>query len=231
MHEHVHALASVGSHLDLVAFLTLGFLGSAGHCVGMCAPFVLIVSRRYARPVGALVPWAAQAWYTAGRLVTYGTLGAAAGALGSALQVAGALMGLQRAAAVLAGGALIVSGAAGLLSFSPGASPGLWAHRLTGRLSARMPSHPFTLGLLLGLLPCGLLYTAVLGAMATGGPARGALALVAFGLGTAPALLGVSLADALLIRQRTTLNRLSQVFVLVMGAWFLWHAALPVMHH
>ena len=48
-----------------------------------------------------------------------------------------------------------------------------------------------------------------------------------FGLGTSPALFGVSLADALFIQRRAVLNRLSQVFVLVMGAWFLWRAVLP----
>jgi sulfite exporter TauE/SafE len=43
-----------------------------------------------------------------------------------------------------------------------------------------------------------------------------------FGLGTAPALLGVSLADELLARHRNFVNRLSQVFLLAMGGWFLW---------
>ena len=74
----------------------------------------------------------------------------------------------------------------------------------------------------LGLLPCGLLYSAVIAAVARGGPLQGAAALVLFGLGTAPALLGVSLADELVIRYRWFVSRLSQVFLLVMGAWFLW---------
>jgi phosphoenolpyruvate synthase/pyruvate phosphate dikinase len=45
-----------------------------------------------------------------------------------------------------------------------------------------------------------------------------------FGLGTAPTLIGISLADDLLTRNRTLLDRLSQVFILVMGARFLWRA-------
>ena len=58
--------------------------------------------------------------------------------------------------------------------------------------------------------------------MARGGPLEGAAALALFGLGTAPALLGVSLADELLARNRVLVNRLSQVFILGMGIWFLW---------
>jgi hypothetical protein len=51
-------------------------------------------------------------------------------------------------------------------------------------------------------------------------------ALVLFGLGTAPALLGVSLADELLARRRAFLNRLAHVFILAMGGWLLWKALL-----
>jgi hypothetical protein len=233
MHQHVQTAATVaGAHLDLVAFLTLGLLGSAAHCVGMCTPFVFMVSRRYGLPAGAHIPWVAQAWYHAGRLTTYGVLGALGGALGIALQMAGALVGLQRAAAILAGGALVITGLASLLSLSPGGGPGVYAAPLTAMLGRRMPGHPYALGLVLGLLPCGLIYSAVVAAMATGNAVNGAAGLVLFGLGTAPALLGVSLADTLLVRQRALLNRLAQVFVLVMGVWFVWHAVSPLpLHH
>lgn len=229
MHEHVHVAAlAIGTHLDLVAFLMLGVLGSAAHCVGMCTPFVFMVFRRYGLPAGAHIPWVAQAWYHAGRLTTYSTLGALAGAFGGALQVAGALVGLQRASAVLAGGALVVTGLTSLLSLAPAIGPGSLAGRLTTMLGRRMPGHPYALGLLLGLLPCGLLYSAVVAAMATGSALAGAAGLALFGIGTAPALLGVSLADALFVRRRALLNRLSHAFVLAMGAWFVWHAVLAI---
>lgn len=229
MHEHVHhgVELATGGHLDLLAFLMLGVLGSAAHCVGMCTPFVMLVARRYGTPAGSHAPWAAQVWYTVGRLTTYGTLGALAGSLGGALQFAGALMGLQRAATVLAGGVLVITGVAGLLSLSPAGGASKWVSQMTAKLGRRMPGHPLALGLVLGLLPCGLLYSAVVAAMATGRASVGGAGLVLFGLGTAPALFGVSLADALFIRRRSVLNRLSQVFVLVMGAWFLYRAALP----
>jgi sulfite exporter TauE/SafE len=71
-------------------------------------------------------------------------------------------------------------------------------------------------------LPCGLLYSALIAAAARGGAIEGAAALALFGIGTAPALLGVSVADELLARNRAVINRLSQVFLLAMGTWFLW---------
>ncbi len=210
--------------VSLLGFLTLGLLGGFGHCVGMCSPFVLFVSRRYAPPEGSRrAAFAAQLWYTLGRVVTYSILGAAAGALGGVVQLAGALLGLQRAASVVAGAVLVLWAVVALSDLVPGLETGgsLFA-RVAARLKGRVPGHPFAIGLFLGLLPCGLLYSAVIAAVARGGPLEGALALALFGLGTAPALLGVSLADELLARHRAFVNRLSQVFLLAMGAWFLW---------
>lgn len=220
--------------IDLLGFLTLGLLGGFGHCVGMCSPFVLFVSRRYAAPAsGRRAVFAAQGWYTAGRVVTYAVLGAVAGALGGVVELAGGLLGLQRAASAVAGGVLVIWAAVALSDLVPGldavgnlvsflstwnpASAGLWA-----RLKARVPGHPFATGLFLGLLPCGLLYSALIAAVARGGAVEGAAALALFGIGTAPALLGISVADELLARHRSFVNRLSQVFLLAMGIWFLW---------
>lgn len=210
--------------LSLVGFLTLGLLGGFGHCVGMCSPFVLFVSRRYAAPeAGRAAAFRAQLWYTAGRVLTYVALGALAGALGGVVEMAGSLLGLQRAASVVAGGALVLWALVALSDLVPGLDTGgkLFG-RVAGALKGRVPGHPFATGLFLGLLPCGLLYSAVLAAVARGGALDGALALALFGLGTAPALLGLSLADELLARRRAFVNRLSQLFLLAMGAWFLW---------
>ena len=210
--------------IDLLGFLTLGLLGGFGHCVGMCSPFVLFVSRRYAPPEGGrAAAFVAQAWYTAGRVVTYTVLGAVAGALGGVVQLAGTLLGLQRAASIVAGGTLVIWALVALSDVVPRLNTGgtLFA-RVAGVLKGRVPGHPFATGLFLGLLPCGLLYSALIAAVARGGALQGAAALTLFGIGTAPALLGVSVADELLGRRRAIVNRLSQVFLLVMGAWFLW---------
>ena len=211
--------------LDLLGFLVLGFLGGFGHCVGMCTPFVLLVSRRFSAPeAGRAAALGAQLWYTAGRVLTYVVLGALAGFVGGVVELAGSLLGVQRAALVLAGLVLVLEAILGLAGTGPLAST--QGGRLFGRASAalgrRIPSHPLGLGLLLGLLPCGLLYSALIAAVSRGGPAEGALAMLVFGLGTAPALLGVSLADDLLARRRALLDHLARLLLLAMGVWFIW---------
>ena len=210
--------------IDLVGFLMLGLLGGFGHCVGMCSPFVLFVSRRYVSPGGGRpAAFAAQSWYTAGRVVTYSMLGAVAGALGGVVELAGGLLGLQRAAAMVAGGVLVVWALVTLSDLVPrlGTGGNLFT-RVAALLKGRVPGHPFATGLFLGFLPCGLLYSALIAAAARGGALEGAAALALFGIGTAPALLGVSAVDELLARNRAVINRLSQVFLLAMGLWFLW---------
>jgi uncharacterized protein len=220
--------------IDLLGFLTLGLLGGFGHCVGMCSPFVLFVSRRDGIGAGRRASLIAQAWYTAGRVVTYAVLGALAGALGGAVQQAGAFVGLQRAALLLSGAVLVawsLAALADLAHLEPGGS--VFA-RVAGTVKGRVPGHPFAIGLFLGLLPCGFLYSAVVAAVGRGTALEGAAALALFGLGTAPALLGVSVADELLVRNRRIVNRLTQAFILAMGAWFLWRgmsgAASVILH-
>jgi uncharacterized protein len=229
MAHHGGMLHGAGPEADLLAFLVLGLVGSVAHCVGMCSPFVMIVARRFGVPDGRHSAAAAQLWYTAGRVVTYTALGALAGALGGLVEVAGGLVGMQRAAAVVAGLALVAFALVSLTGWTPNTpAHGAWFGRITGLMQGRMPGHPVVVGLFLGLLPCGLLYSAVAGAVARGGAVEGALALAAFGLGTAPALLGLSLADATLVRHRVALNRFSHVFVLAMGAWYLWRGFAPL---
>ncbi len=116
-----------------------------------------------------------------------------------------------------------------LLLLSCGRLLWLYSQRLLWRCRLLLLRPALLLGLLLGLLPCGLLYTALMAAIAVGGAVNGFLALVCFGLGTTPALFGVSLADTLFVRQRTSLNRLSHLFVVAMGAWFIWRGVLPTL--
>lgn len=210
--------------VSLAGFVVLGLLGGFGHCIGMCSPFVLFVSRRYvAAESGRGAAFAAQLWYTLGRVTTYALLGAVAGAVGGVVELAGSLLGLQRAAAVVAGTLLALWAVVALADLVPGLELSKSAiSSWVARLAKRVPGHPLLLGLLLGLLPCGLLYSALIAAVARGGALPGAAALALFGLGTAPALLGLSLADELLVRRRAAINRLSQLFLLAMGLWFLW---------
>jgi uncharacterized protein len=142
--------------------------------------------------------------YHAGRLATYamlGALAAKAGALGAAASMPRALPGLLLggAAGVFACHALarlaprLTSGLGGLAVL--GHAPPGWT-RMVRRFAAAVarPGGGFLLGVALGFLPCGMLYAAIAAAAATGGPGHGALAMLAFGLGTIPGLVAVGIA-------------------------------------
>lgn len=170
------------------AFL-LGFVGSL-HCAGMCGPLALalpVVGRTRASFILSRLT------YNLGRVVTYGALGLVFGLLGATL----ALAGLQRWLSLLAGAALLI----GLLASSRHAV-GTSAFKLVGWVKAglgqllqrRSFSALFMLGLLNGLLPCGLVYVACASATATGSLLTATEYMLSFGAGTLPMMLGIGLA-------------------------------------
>lgn len=186
----------------LGAVLLASLLGSL-HCAGMCGPFAafaVIPGQGDAPDRGRLRLHLA---YHGGRLASYASLGALAGALGAALDLGGSLLGLQRGAAVLAGALMVGFGLLAMLRILGIRLPGSAPTRLLGRWIRRGHSlalgwsplrRALTIGALTALLPCGWLYAFVLAAAGTGSPLAGALTLVAFWLGTVPILasIGVS---------------------------------------
>jgi sulfite exporter TauE/SafE len=95
--------------------------------------------------------------------------------------------------------------------------------RLARRVDRRRLSGGLALGLLLGFLPCGLLYTALVAAAASGGPLAGGAAMLAFGLGTVPALVATGLAGHALRRAAGIRTRgLAGAAVMGANAVILW---------
>lgn len=216
--------------LDLLGFAMLGLLGGFGHCLGMCGPFVLYVSRRFGKgPERRLATLLQHLQYNLGRVTTYTLLGVVAGALGGAVNLAGSLVGLQRAAAIVAGVLLILYGLGNALTLLPSlsATGGPLFQRVAALLARRAPGHALLTGLLLGLLPCGLVFSALIAATARGGAVEGGAAVLVFGLGTVPAMLGLSVVDELLLRHRARLHKVSVLLLMAMGAWFLWQGVHP----
>lgn len=212
---------------DAVAMaFAAGLVGGFGHCAGMCGPIVGSFALA-AAPLGPRRSILGQLAYHAGRITTYGALGAAMGLSGSFVDVAGRLAGAQAAASVLAGLLLILLGigAAGLSAtlrrFEARASARL-VLLVRGILEGGGPSRLYPTGLALGLLPCGLSWTIFLGSAGTGSPVEGLLLALAFGLGTAPALLLAGAAAAAIgARARGLLARLGGVLVAALGLLFL----------
>lgn len=208
---------------DLGIPLGLGLVSSL-HCAQMCGPVVvsyglpLRKSRREAI-TGHLL-------YNAGRLLTYGMLGALAGAAGTLIAN---LAGVERVATVVAGALMIV--AAALMSgWLPSGSlvtiSSLPASKqISGFMFSPRGATKLWLGLGFGFLPCGLVYAALLKAAETASPVDGFATMVAFGAGTSVALLGIGLFSfALPLRSA----RLAPVTVALLGAFLIYRGLTAV---
>ncbi|MFZ4639040.1 MAG: sulfite exporter TauE/SafE family protein [Nodosilinea sp.] len=215
--------------IDLLLMVGLGFLGSFGHCLGMCGPLAAVFAMgSSAREQVSL--WQSLRFHlllNLGRLISYGLVGSAIGAVGSVLvaggHMAGLGSGLRQIVAWLAGIMLIW---VGLTQVSPGGFPRFpllhpllqprirqQLNRIMGDFSDRPQWWtPLPLGLVWGLIPCGFLYTAQIKAAETTQLGAGALTMLAFGLGTLPMMVGVGLSTSWLSGDRR-----SQLFYL--GGW------------
>jgi sulfite exporter TauE/SafE len=180
--------------LGLSLFLA-GLGGSLLHCVGMCGPFVLGQVVADAGQAGSYGEWrrlagAALAPYHLGRITTYSALGALAGGA-TALFAATAAFAWASALLLVAGAIFLLLQAFGL-AMHAGSPLGSVLTRLATPLSASsQPLARYGLGVVLGFLPCGLIYGALGVAAGTGSAWRGALAMAAFAAGTVPALVAV----------------------------------------
>ncbi len=196
----------------LATAFVLGAAGSA-HCVGMCGPIALAVPSpgrdRWSR-------WRSTGVLNSGRLTTYALLGTAVGVLGLGMR----LSGLQAVVSIVAGVLLLLTVLVpGLLErWAPTGRIAIGIGRLRSALARNLqrtaPEALFLTGVLNGLLPCGLVYAALIGAATMSTPWEGALYMALFALGTWPALFALRLGSgALGVGLRTRLRRLSPVLV------------------
>lgn len=187
-----------------VAFIT-GLASSLGHCLGMCGSIVAAytMSRQGPASGGITMRLQPQLVLNVGRLITYGILGAVMGLAGSALDLMGRAAGWQGVLSIIAGVLMLFVGLSltGLIPSVENPTSPLYrllgVSRQIGRLLSRQGRWSgLGIGILWGLLPCGLVFAVEINAASTGDPLQGALVMVAFGLGTVPALFGFSLASS-----------------------------------
>lgn len=217
----------------LWAFAT-GLMGSL-HCLGMCGPLVVAYSL-HLQPTGASGSPVSHGYlpaglihhlvYHAGRLATYGFLGALAAGLVRLGGESVPLQGLRSTVTLLAGILMVLFGLVLLKTMPlPFASamaslPGnaMLSRLIRTRLASRGLASKWMLGFGTGFLPCMLSWAMIIQAGATGSPVAGFLFMTVFGLGTMPVLLFTGLfASLLTLRMRFAGERLAALSVIVMG--------------
>lgn len=200
--------------MELWTAFTLGLVGSL-HCAGMCGPLALALP-----PAGNsnLSYLGGRVAYNLGRIVTYCAMGLIVGFIGKSLLLAG----LQRWVSITLGVLLI----AGLLASRRLAllkPVTLFVEQLKAGMGSLLRQRSFValllLGLLNGLLPCGLVYVAAAAATVAGGVLEGAQYMAAFGIGTVPMMLAISLSGKLMpLTLRLKLRRAIPASVFLLGA-------------
>ena len=204
------------------AFL-VGLLGG-GHCVGMCGGIVGAASLSLPgqrQPLGYLLG------YNFGRIASYMAAGVLAGLVGASGFFLNHVLPVEKVLYALANIMLIVLGLylagiwQGVLVLER-AGGRLWQHLqpLSRKLlPLRSTPQAFALGLLWGWLPCGLVYSVLVAALATGSALQGGWLMLAFGLGTLPTLLAMGMAAVRLktLLQNLWVRRLSGLLVLGFG--------------
>lgn len=215
----------------LAAAFATGLLGSA-HCLGMCAG----ISGLYAAgaTVAALrvqLPLAIA--YNVGRLLTYALLGVVVALIGKT--AVGAIPSLAGPIRLVSGLLIVVVGlqvAFNLRLLAPVEKAGalIWnrlAPRATGLIPATSIPKAAGLGLLWGWLPCGLVYSVLLIAATTAAATSGGLVMVAFGLGTLPAMILTGLSAAKVAAFASRNRMASGLLIVVLGIATM---AMPVRH-
>ncbi|MEN9443939.1 MAG: hypothetical protein RIS47_829 [Bacteroidota bacterium] len=199
----------------------MGLIGNF-HCAGMCGPLAIAVpldrSSWLKRLAGSLT-------YNLGRTLTYAIMGAIFGLLGQGF----AMAGFQRWLSILMGVLMIAIVIFPSLFKNPFDSDrGLF--RLVGGVKAKLRKlfsirsykSLFSIGLLNGLLPCGLVYFAIVGAIATGSVTNGMMYMAAFGLGTLPIMLAIPILGTMIsAKLRTIFTKSIPIVMIFIGGLFI----------
>ncbi|MEI6380055.1 MAG: sulfite exporter TauE/SafE family protein [Cyanobacteriota bacterium ELA615] len=208
--------------------VALGFVGSFGHCVGMCGPLAVTFSLSQKRNSQLSQQFTFHILLNLGRVLSYTLVGAGIGAVGSII-VAGIGSELREYLVKITGIILIWMG---LIQIKPKWLPkfpivhpllkdGLHQSLSSAMLKLSNSSHqlmPLLLGVVWGLIPCGFLYIAQIKAAETGDIFHGALIMFGFGLGTLPSMLAVGIwGSRLSSSKRSQLFRFGGWLMILMG--------------
>lgn len=205
----------------LASAIILGFLGSL-HCIGMCGPIAFVLPLDRSRPVKKFLQLFT---YHSGRLMSYGFLGLLFGFVGKGLFISGLQQRLSIVIGILIIAVILIpyqhlnkyNFSKPIFKLLSGVKSAMGK-----RLKNKSYTSLFSIGILNGFLPCGLIYMALFGALAMGSPEKSALYMLLFGLGTIPLMTGAAyVGNFLSVTARKHIRQLIPVFVIVIGAFFI----------
>lgn len=195
-----------------IAGFVAGLAGSL-HCLGMCGPIFAATSSFYQSPREYLKPLMI---HHAGKILSYAGIGLLMGLIGQGVS----LLWFQNQVMIVCGILLMIMAFGGMVQWKFAGGLNKRISNLMGKLLGRKGKGSFVLGIVNGLIPCGLVYAAAISAAATQSLTRGALFMVFFGLGTVPALSAVGFSRWLFkMRRIRGLVIWKQIPVLILGVW------------
>lgn len=216
--------------INLISIIAIAFLGSFGHCIGMCGGIVIAytstkVDDKWSKTKQSL----AHLSYSFGRVTTYMTLGALFGFIGGVASfnntANGTLLIIAGVAMILAG--LSLSGKIKFLTLiEHSISKNSWYQSTFKSLLGKQSFYSFyLLGMLNGLLPCGLVYSFAIIAASTASPIWGAVVMGIFGLSTIPALFSLGFFVGIFKQSgiRSTMIKLSALAVILYGVFTIYN--------
>ena len=195
---------------------------SSFHCIGMCGPIAMMLpvdQNNQAKKVTQIIT------YHIGRLTAYATIGLIFGLLGKGILMAG----LQQKLSIFIGIAMILiilipQKVVAKYNFSKPIFKFISKVKTALGSQFRNKSYKsfFTIGLLNGFLPCGMVYVALFGAIAMQSPVYGAFYMILFGLGTVPMMSSVVYLSAFLtLPIRNKIQRVIPYVAVFLGIVFI----------
>lgn len=206
----------------------IGFLGSF-HCIGMCGPIALSLPLS---PHSHVARWVGHFIYQSGKISAYVVLGMMIGAMGEGIT----LLGMQKSYNMLLGLFLFLLGVGSLsgkfnLLFYLEQKMGYLKNRMGNFIHRNTNTALFSIGFLNGLLPCGLVYIAILGASSFGNLVNSVLYMFFFGLGVMPALVFVSVFGHFAgITLRNRLKKIYPLTSLALGIFLIFRSVYVEKH-
>ena len=216
--------------VDILSIITIAFLGSFGHCIGMCGGIVIAYSSTKVQQKWSKIQQSiSHLLYSMGRILTYAILGAVFGYLGGVATFSNTANGILW---LVAGSAMLLTGLSllGKIKFltfiEHSVSKSNWySTNFKSLLHSQTFFSFFLLGMLNGLLPCGFVYFFAITAASTADPLWGALVMIIFGLSTIPALFSLGFFVGLFKQSslRNIMIKLAAISVILYGGYTIYN--------